>query len=241
MDRDQNTTGFTLIETLIAMAMIATIISMVYGSYAATSRSLQRYDGQLRCAGRADLVLRLMARQIRGAYASPTDANTPASVQTGLPRLGKTRTKAPSPIFEGDTHNPRGPFLRFVTTAGFGAGLDAPRGLTRIGYRYDRTKGTLAVNHLPFVDTLADLESTARWQPLLENVTDLEVEFHDGRDWRPKWTSRKSVLPGAVRLRLVARDDNDRPYRLGTTVPVISRTSSRPPVTSPQPGRMRKP
>jgi type II secretion system protein J len=226
MNRSQNNTGFTLIEILIAMAMIATIVSMVYGSYAATSQSLQRYDGQLKCSGRANLVLRLMARQIRGAYAPPTDANTPTNNQANPAQPGKALVEKRLPVFQGNAQDPRGQFLRFVTTAGLGTAMNTPRGLGQISYRYDAAAGTLAISSRPYMDRLTEQDPTAPWRNLLENVTALDIEFHDGRKWRQKWSTRQDKLPRAVRIRLVVLDEKDRPYHLGTTVSVVSRATS---------------
>jgi len=236
MNRNRDNTGFTLIEMLIAMAMIATIVSMVYGSYAATSQSLQRYDGQLRCSGRANLVLRLMARQIRGAYAPPADTSVPASNPANPTRPGKAQIERPVPVFQGNAQDPRGRFLRFVTTAGLATGMNAPRGLGRISYRYDAAAGTLAISSQPYMDQLAERDPTAPWRNLLENVTALNIEFHDGRKWRQKWTDGQNKLPRAVRLRLVVLDERDRPYHLGTTVSLVSHTAAVPKAPSRQRG-----
>jgi type II secretion system protein J len=236
MNRYRDNTGFTLIEMLIAMAMIATIVSMVYGSYAATSQSLQRYDGQLRCSGRANLVLRLMARQIRGAYAPPADADAPASDPANPTRPGKAQIERLAPVFQGNARDPRGRFLRFVTTAGLGTGINAPRGLGQISYRYDAAAGTLAISSQPYMDRPAKQDPTAPWRNLLEKVTALNIEFHNGREWQQKWTPGKNKLPRAVRLRLVVLDERDRPYHLGTTVSLISHTTAVPRTSSRQRG-----
>ena len=226
MSSDRDKTGFTLIEMLIAMAMIVTIVSMVYGSYAATSRSVERYDRQLKCAGRANLVLRLMARQIRGAYAPPEDANTPAGNRLGTGQLDKIQIEPPAHIFQGDAQDPRGRFLSFVTTAALGTGPNAPRGLGQISYQFDSTTGTLAISSQPFRDHLTEPESTAQWRPLLKNVETLHIEFHDGREWRQKWSAQRNGLPRAVRFQLTVLDEKDRPCHVGTTVSPVSRTTA---------------
>lgn len=234
MNKSRNSTGFTLIEMLVATAMIATIVSMVYGSYAATSQSVARYDGLLKCSGRAHLVLRLMARQLRGAYAPAADANAPAHASDGSPANTQPDPARPSnvqlvtrvPVFHGDARDPRGQILSFVTTAGFGTGLNGPRALAVMSYRYDAPTSTLAINCQPYMGQSAGPSPSATWQPVLRNVTAFDIEFHDGRQWRQKWRADRNGLPRAVRLRLVALDERDRPYHFGTTVPLLSHAAS---------------
>lgn len=234
MNKSRNRAGFTLIEVLVATAMIATIVSMVYGSYAATSQSVARYDGLLKCSGRANLVLRLMARQLRGAYAPSTDANAPAHASDVSPantrpdpaRPGNVQFETRVPVFHGDARDPGGQILSFVTTAGLGTGLDGPRALALMGYRYNASTSTLAIYCQPYMGRPAEPGRYAEWLPILKNVTAFDIEFHDGRQWHQRWRAERSGLPRAVRLRLVALDEKDRPYHFGTTVPLLSHADS---------------
>ena len=52
--------AFTLVEVLVALALISTIVMMVYGSFTAATRSMDLYGRRLACADRASLVLRLL-------------------------------------------------------------------------------------------------------------------------------------------------------------------------------------
>ena len=61
--------GFTLIEILIALTLIAAILSMVYGSYFATSRSTHVCQARINMCRQGRTALDQMARQIRCAYA----------------------------------------------------------------------------------------------------------------------------------------------------------------------------
>ena len=65
--------GFTLIEILIAVAMIAVIVSMVYGSYSAASKSTQACRARIALLQQMEEVLGEMSWQIRCSYAGATD------------------------------------------------------------------------------------------------------------------------------------------------------------------------
>ncbi|MHC4244281.1 MAG: PulJ/GspJ family protein, partial [Planctomycetota bacterium] len=60
--------GFTLIEILVAVTIIVTIVSMVYGSYFATAKSTDAYQARMTTSGQTRKVLDRMARQIRCSY-----------------------------------------------------------------------------------------------------------------------------------------------------------------------------
>ena len=240
MNKDRNSRGFTLIEIIIALAMMATIMSMVYGSYAATSQSVETYSSRLDCSERASLVLRFMARQIRCAYIPPTDPNTAKSsgqidlTQTparSTPRHG-TEVGQPSPSFCGNVQAPHGGVLDFVTTAGLGTGLRGPRGLSRIRYRHDRITRTLWIDCRPSLEQLRNADLAQTGQPILDHVTALDVEFYDGREWLKKWSGAKNrAVPRAVRISLSLVDEKERSYHFGTTVRIQSQITIAPTVS----------
>lgn len=223
-----------MIEMLVALAMMATIASMVYGSYAATSQSVEAYGSRLRCSERAGQILRLMARQIRCSYLAPNDPNMTASAgavgpaQTPAPPAPRPRTlvNRRAPIFRGNAQNPGGEILDFVSTAGLGTGLGGPQGLTRIQYRHNRATGTLSIHCEPYMDRLNKTASPQTGQPILEHVTAMDIEFFDGRKWSDKWSDRKNrEVPRAVRIRLTLTDEKERSHDFGTTVQIQSRTT----------------
>jgi len=76
MSSSSGKSGFTLVEILVAMAIIVTIVSMVYGSYFATSKSTQAYKSKITLSQQGRKVLEQMARQIRCSYAIKADKNT---------------------------------------------------------------------------------------------------------------------------------------------------------------------
>jgi type II secretion system protein J len=218
----RNNAGLTLIEMLIALTIIASILSMVYGSYAATTRAMAACRTRMACLERGGFALRLMARQVRCAYAPSVAPGSSASERaqvTGEARARSAQTAAaPAPaLFQGNARDPKGQILSFVTGGDGGPDPNA-RGLTRVTYHYDRAAMTLSMERHDGLDR-------RRPGPLLtvlRNVTSVELRFHDGRQWQETWDFRASQeLPRAVKVSLELTDEAGRPHRMGTALPVV--------------------
>ncbi len=223
MNRRRNRTGFTLIEMLIALTMMAAILSMVYGSYAATSRTMQAYGSRMACSERGTLILRLMERQIRCAYMRPVEESAGKSA---LADVRAVQPNHPLPAFQGNAQDPQGQLLRFTTTSGMGGQSQRHGRLSRIGYRYDAVNHTLWIARHPLLEESGEADLRPNDLALLDQVAAVEVEFYNGRKWRPTWDSAKTgTLPRAVKIHLSLVDEQDRSYELGTTVRIETQTA----------------
>ena len=132
MSSSSDKDGFTLVEILVAMAIIVTIVSMVYGSYFATSKSAQAYKSRITLSQQGRKVLGQMTRQIRCSYASKADKNTyPAPI----PQQGKADPAIVINYFNGNSDEPSGEILHLVTTNGFSVGLVPSNGLFEVTYK----------------------------------------------------------------------------------------------------------
>jgi len=238
-DRKTNA-GFTLIEMLVALAIIMGIVTMVYGSYVATTKSMGAHQARMACSERAQLVLRLMTRQIRCAYVPFTDPNNETAVSPGETaqiaptasnarrRATETRIRRPSTWFSGNSRGRRGKILSFVTTGGPAAGPDAPRGLSRVTYLYDKATAILSISTQECVGLLRNREDAGRAQPVLNNVTAIDLGFHDGRQWQDEWDYEKNEgLPQAVKFELTVMDETAREHHYGTTIAIMCRVHSK--------------
>jgi prepilin-type N-terminal cleavage/methylation domain-containing protein len=230
IDRSRNN-AFTLVEMLIGMALIGLIVTMVYGSYAATTRSLEVYGSRMTCSDRAHLVLRLMAHQLRCAYAPPAAA----SASTLAARSSQPINSAPARavptswalFFQGDPREAGGEILRFLTTGGLSQELDKPGGLARVRYRYETQGGVLSLCCEPGVYPADGRGDSPTWRPVLRGVTRIDLEFYDGQQWQPTWDSRATRrLPLAVRMILTIADESGRTHRYETAVPIACRSSA---------------
>jgi len=212
--------AFTLIEMLVAMAVIVSILTMVYGSYVATARSADAATARIIAAQDARTALARIARQIRCAYARPP---RPADAETKKARL-KTNAILNRPVnyFKGRANVRAGRILRLTTTAP----LENSRadGLFDVVYTYDRIARTLfaSIGRSAQTDDAVPLQRD--WRPLIENLDRIELAFFDGVRWLPEWDyDQAKTLPAAVSIAIHCRDRNDRPLTYTTVAHVQCR------------------
>jgi prepilin-type N-terminal cleavage/methylation domain-containing protein len=215
MTHKADKTGFTLIEMLVAVAMIVTIVSMVYGSYSATSKSAEAYKARMTLADRARSVLQQMARQISCCYGgAPADSTEPT--KAALPKRAAI-LQSPVNYFKGGPSAPKGEILHLVTTSALSGEPDLAGGMFDAAYRFDKGTHTLFVSCTRFVQAPKGLVEERDWSPLIENVEHIELAFFDGRQWLGEWDfTRRKNLPAAVRIDIACRDENRRQCSYGT-------------------------
>jgi len=214
--------GFTVVEILVAVALIATILSMVYGSYFATSRSAQVCQARIDMCDQGRTALDQMARQIRCAYAGTmaedTDSRESGTQQRRIVQEGDAS------YFNGNPSAPNGEILRFVTTNGFVEAKEKPaNGLSEMTYRFDRRAGVLSLSRERFIGT-AKKAKARNWRPIAENIERVELEFFDGRQWLRRWDfGDKKNLPYAVRIEIGCEDKDNQRYDYGTVAYISCR------------------
>jgi type II secretion system protein J len=221
--------GFTLVEILIAVAIIATIVSMVYGSYFATSKSAQVCRKRIAMSQQGRKLLGQMAQQIRCSYAG--------SVKTSTTRAGKGSLKNEEiqeniiNYFDGNSGEMGGEILNLVTTRSI---VEEKRpGLLKVTYKFDKRTGTLLFSQERFVDALDSLLEKKIWQPLAENIESIELAFSDGRQWLNTWDFKeKKALPFAVKINITCQDENYQQYHYGTTAYICCRKNQGKKTTS---------
>jgi len=212
--------GFTLVEILVAVAIIAAIVSMVYGSYSVTSKSAQTCKKRIELSRQARELLGRMAQQIRCSYAG--------SVQKPKPAAGKGALKKEETqeniinYFNGSSGKISGEILYLVTTNSI-LERKSP-GLFEVTYKFDKNIGTLFISRERFVDGSKSFIENRNWQPLAENIESIELEFSDGQQWLPAWNFKeKKALPYAVKINITCLDENYRQYPFGTAAYICSR------------------
>ena len=216
--------GFTLVEILIALALIATILSMVYGSYFATSRSAQVCQAKIAMCHQGRTTLDQMARQIRCAYAGiakDADLGESGTQQKRIVREDGVN------YFTGSRNASKGEILRFVTTNGFAEDKEKPaKGLFEMTYRFDKRKRTLFLSQRRFIGTTKKAPKRD-WRPITENIEHFDLEFFDGKQWLRRWDFEdEKRLPSAVRMEIGCRDEDNRRCDYSTVAYVSCRDNA---------------
>jgi len=223
--------AFTLVEILVAMAVVVSIVSMVYGSYVATAQSAASYETRMRKTQLNQRVLENLARQVRGcclplsATATGRSIDSPATATTshellGASRKAATKTQRLNAYFSGNSAASNGLILQIITTNAFASNQDAMDSLFEVAYKFDRINGRLLSSRQGFtVNSQSKRKPKEKtWQLIAENVERVDLAFFDGKQWLGQWTfASKRTLPYAVRIEITGSDKNKRTYHNATT------------------------
>ena len=170
--------GFTLVEILVAVAIIAAIISMVYGSYFATSKSAQACKIRIALSQQGRDLLAQMAQQIRCCYVGSAKENNYPNRK--ISQQNKTRPENITSYFNGDSGETGAEVLHLVTTSGISQGQATKYGLFEVVYKFDKNSNTLFSSNERLLDTPQNVVEKRNWQPLAENIASIELAFSDG-------------------------------------------------------------
>jgi len=214
--------GFTLLEILLAVTIIAAIVSMVYGSYIATIRSIEAYEATIAVSQNTRAALAQITRQIRCAYVPQSlyvvEGSQKAFGNSKLPpKLDGVLSEEMANYFSGNAESLNGEVLHLVTTAGR---LEEPQsiyGLFEVAYRFDRNKGALFLSQQRFLRTPDSMTRSGNWQQVISGVENLELAFFDGQKWLNKWDFKdRRRPPYAVKINIICQDKNYRRCRYAT-------------------------
>ncbi|MDW7709271.1 MAG: type II secretion system protein GspJ [Deferrisomatales bacterium] len=198
--------GFTLLEVLLALALLALVLSLVQGAYSGAARSRNLSNAQTREVHAAAMVLDRLATELAAAFHTTT---TPFRAQaTGF-------------------HVDRGPdglsTLSFVTRLSPLPG-SLPGGEAEVGYLVERDReGQLRLRRRESRDLDGDPEEGGVSYEILPGVSRFEVLCYDGTDWVDGWdTGRRDaepLLPLAVSVE-IAWGEGEEERVLRTSTPV---------------------
>lgn len=228
-------TGFTLIEILVAMAIIVTIVSMVYGSYFATSRATQICKAKMALYQQGQNVLEQMARQIRCSYSGTAEKHTDQATSTSQPAKEIPKNEVIC-YFKSNLEEPTGEILHLVTTNGILRGRKpAPTpvfrqedvgGLFDVIYKFDKNSGALFLSQERFLGAPTGAVEKRNWRPIAKNIECIELSFFDGLQWLNNWDFKdKMKLPCAVKIEIICENENYQQCHCGTIAYISCRAN----------------
>ncbi|HXX76625.1 MAG TPA: type II secretion system protein GspJ [Nitrospiraceae bacterium] len=182
--------GFTLIEILLAVALVATIAALVFGSLATTLNAIDVARGSAANGQIVRTTMRLMADELSMGVSSQV-----------TPWMGVNAQQDNQPA---DT-------IVFLTMGQFrGAESEHDTEIVRIVYTRERDKLLRLVRRNLYGltdESLGQLE-------LLEKVKGFNVRYYDAQNklWVDEWDGRaRSKPPGALLIELTLQQDNVEP------------------------------
>jgi len=212
--------GFTLVELLVAVALIAIVLAMAYGSYFAISRSARACSSRIALSEQGRETLEQMARHVRCSYAGSVCDNT--EVEAGS---DQTETEPGDSVsyFNSNPDAPDGEVLHLVTMSGSSAEKGATDGLFEVVYRFDKRTRELALSLARFVHASGEAE-TRDWRLIADEIESIDLAFFDGEQWLGRWDFKdKKELPRAVRIEISGENESLQRYDYSTVAYVSCR------------------
>ena len=196
--------GFTLMETLIAMAIMGMIGLLSFGTFSGAIAAREKAEKITSHYHQMRQALQRMSREISMAYISEhRDCDEPS-----------TKT-----IFKGETSS-NGMRLDFTSFSHVKTQVDANESdQNEISYFVDKdpnTKGAKALIRREANRVDEEPEEGGNENVLAENISDLEFEFYNQKEdrWERDWDSEsrdyKNRLPLFVSIKLTTKDLHDK-------------------------------
>src|SRR5262249_34826775 len=211
--------GFTLLEVLVASAILSLVLAALYSVFSRTLASKRLAEGRAdRCRSARIVLLRL--GEVVQASLPFTRGNSHFS--------GETRRAHAFP--EGALS-----FVSFAHTLVSSAGRESD--LNEVGYTLLPDPDMVGsyrlvrrVNLDPGVaDPAADRSPNREEYPLLSRVRGLRLRFFDGRAWREEWgqDDTRDKLPQAVEATLYMQDSQEAVAEFSTVIDLPLATAGR--------------
>ncbi len=209
--------GFTLIELMLTVAIIALIVTMVYGSFAALCRSAKKCNKGAKLYQNMQKTLTLISEQIRCCY---YDRNEQFKTQQDNADATKAVLSEPINFFYGNDDDRKGIVLKFITTKSLDADLP---GIFESAYKYDHTTGTLFINQKPFHPSKGFVPNHNDWLKVADAIEAMDIRYYDGTDWVDTWNyTDKKTPPSSVHIIFDIKNNHGQIRKFETKCNVIT-------------------
>jgi general secretion pathway protein J len=207
---DLSAQGFTLMEVLVSMAIIAGMMTLIWGSFSLTVRSKRRVEEIEARYHQIRLAMNRMAREISMAYLSKNDHPGAQAMQKPRTKfIAQRNSKVDELSFSSLAHVPLRENAKECDQSlimYYAAPDPEDRSMTNLMRRETRR--------------LLDPQQSEEDAPayiMLEDIEELHFEFFDeqNNEWREDWSTisldgQPERLPSKIRISLIMRDEMDR-------------------------------
>lgn len=199
--------GMTLVEAMVAIAILSVVSVMVWGGFAQTSRNKERVEADLERNHIVSSALARMQRELSMAFVSAQVNPSPALVKTQTCFVGTDRSGGDRLDFTSFSHR------RLYRDAHESDQNEISYFVTR--HPEDARRKVLARRESRRIDD--DPRRGGSVQILVDDVTDLELEYLDPltTEWVRTWdttqlTGQPNRLPAQVKIRLTVPHPRQR-------------------------------
>jgi prepilin-type N-terminal cleavage/methylation domain-containing protein len=194
-------TGFTLVDLMVALAILAIVLSAVFALFHSHERTVRAAGEERDLYAEAALILDRLTHDITGAWL-PT-----------LPSEGQAKY-----AFAAEPGR-----LDFTTTAGLVPGAPVGSEIVEVGYRLETTDDESGLLRLirRQDNTVDDTPDDGGWTIVLsQRIIRMTVMYADSNGQMDETfnTEQRSELPQMIAITLVMADANDRGKTFATTV-----------------------
>jgi len=203
-------TGFTLLEVVISVGILAVILTIVYNTFNSSMKAFTAMENQGDAYAQARIVLNRMEEEIASIYFSTSEKSN-----TGL--LGEDRDEYDLPADS----------LHFTSLSHIRWVKDSKESeLCEIGYYLEKDEETGFLFRREDWNVDGTIEEGGRPLELAEGVDGLNFRYYDGEEWVDEWDSRiKKGLPKAIEVVLIMRDPRRKRITFSNifTVPIAGK------------------
>ncbi|HKK01512.1 MAG TPA: type II secretion system protein GspJ [Desulfuromonadales bacterium] len=199
--------GFTLVEILVAIAIIAILLSTVYGIFSSVSKARQKLETEGQTYQLARVIFERLGRELQGAYYVTT--NLHSEFAGGLTEDGR-------------------PFLELSTTASTPQGGKLT-GIAAVRYELqpdpqspagEKQSQELMRTEVPLFEVP---DPNAKPYRLARGISKLTFRFYRDGKWQPSWNAQNDGgLPEMVEVTLVLGTGKDAtPFQTTFEIPSV--------------------
>jgi general secretion pathway protein J len=185
--------GFTLVEVLVAISILAILLTSVYGIFSSVSLARERLEVDSAEYHRARVLFDRMGRELRGTY---------------------FQRRVRDSIFTGRSADD-GPVELELTTTAVSPLSQTGSGLAKVHYllvedQEDEGKGLVLLRSEHPIHEQVD-EDAAGMMRLVPGIEAMTLRFYAAGQWQTSWDGRTSGLPDMVEIALDLRAGNANP------------------------------
>lgn len=179
--------GFTLIEVVIAVALLSLILSSVYGIFTTISATEQRLQSESDLYHQSRVIFDRLGRELSGSYLATSNERS---------------------AFRASNENRDDTYLAFTSTSAIIQGA-APSGLVRLRYELSTERNETVSRLLRSSVPLFVPDDPQKGQRLSSQIKQLQWRFYDGNDWQEDWDSSQSnTLPQTVEISMTLMNND---------------------------------